>query len=74
MLLTVFDRVYTIFLRLYPADYRCEYGLLMMQAARDLSGTPCEADGGRAGAGCAYCPMPCGLLWQRTAINRRKSP
>jgi serine/threonine protein phosphatase PrpC len=36
-MLTLFDRVYTVCLRLYPADYRREYGPLMMQAARDLS-------------------------------------
>jgi protein phosphatase len=37
MPLTLFDRIYRVFLRLYPADYRREYGPLMQQAARDLS-------------------------------------
>jgi serine/threonine protein phosphatase PrpC len=37
MMLTLFIRIYTSFLRLYPAEYRREYGPLMLQAARDLS-------------------------------------
>lgn len=43
-----FERVYMIALRLYPVDYRREYGPWMLQAARDLS-RDAQRDSGLAG-------------------------